>query len=284
MNIESKTIPASSTQKNEIQAQTIKSSDTKEVSSTFKDELETAKGQENTENSNAQSSDSTTINKTSDDKTKTSKISSKNNTPESEKTDENIANSLNALNFKIAAINEIKNNSNIKTHTDLSISKTDNKSDDHFKNIKMNQDDAMFFLNLIQNQQLSAQTTPIIGNNVENNQLQNFTEIKTNAAQSTTQVSAALLNALNNAAKTGKSFRIDFDNNIAVIMKVDKEGTLSANFIPGSAAVEQYLRNNIAGLRQNFDNQGLPYNQLSYSKHQQQEQKEQQNNKENGNE
>lgn len=143
----------------------------------------------------------------------------------------------------------------------------------------MDNNDIMFFVNLVENRQMIAQNNPVINSNINNN----FTDIKSEATQETVRVSATLMDAINDSLKTNKSFRIDFDKDIAVIMRVDKEGVLSANFIPGSAAVENYLRNNIETLRQNFDNQNLPYNELSY-KRQQKEEHQQHQNKENENE
>ena len=69
---------------------------------------------------------------------------------------------------------------------------------------------------------------------------------------------------------------------IAVIIKVNKDGSLMANFIPGDKAVEQYLRNNIASLRQRFDEENLSYSELSYSnsKNQQQQKRKKENDNE----
>lgn len=179
------------------------------------------------------------------------------------------------LSSKIATLSQLKNMTN--SQVGHSTSEKISSKDDYGKTIKMDSKDITFFLNLVDNQQMVAQSAQA------NNQLNNpnlsdnsFTQIKTEAAQATVNVSQTLLDSLNDAAKTGKAFRIDFDNNIAVIMKVDKEGVLSANFIPGTAAVEAYLKNNISGLRQAFDEQGLPYNQLSYSNQQKQQKQKQQ--------
>jgi hypothetical protein len=79
------------------------------------------------------------------------------------------------------------------------------------------------------------------------------------------QVSQALLNALNEARQTNQPIRIDFDQNVAVILRVNQNGSLSANFIPGDKIVEQYLRQNIDLLRNTFDEKNLPYSDLSYS-------------------
>lgn len=201
------------------------------------------------------------------------------------KEDELFIKSYNELNSKIAAINDLKGNSHSKSEG--TSSKTDDLKADsslYCSTIKMDNNDISFYLNLVNNQQLSAQCGQLNNTGQINT---DFTEIKSEATQKTVQVSATLLDALNESAKTNKPVRIDFDSDIAVIMKVDKNGVLSANFIPGSAAVEQYLRNNIESLRQNFDNQNLPYNELNYSNREKQNQEEKQSknrNKENSDE
>lgn len=186
---------------------------------------------------------------------------------------------INELSSKISTINALKKGSISATKgTSSKIDETTDKSA-YCQTINLDKKDATFFINMIENQQMSAGNATGAASSIDNN----FTEIKNEATQQTVQISQTLIDGLNKASATGKPLRIDFDNNIAVIMKVDKNGTLSANFIPGDAAVENYLRNNIAGLRQSFDDQGLPYNQLSYSQQQKQGQKEK-NNKENKNE
>jgi len=199
-----------------------------------------------------------------------------------EKTSE-VTDPIAELSSRIATLSELKTGIS-KTQGVTSKTKETTSTTEIGQTIKMDNKDVSFFLNLVQNQQMSAQAAQ---GSTSNSALTGFTDIKSEATQQTVQVSSTLLDAMNEASKTGKSFRIDFDSDVAVIMKVDKNGTISANFIPGDAAVENYLRNNIAGLRQNFENQGLAYNEISYSKQQKQEQQEQQkrkNDKENENE
>ena len=93
--------------------------------------------------------------------------------------------------------------------------------------------------------------------------------------QQSVQVSSVLMDKLAESLKTNQPFRIDFDKDVSVILKVNKDGSLAANFIPGDKAVEQYLRNNISFLKQRFDEQDLPYSQLSYSNSRQQQQRRQ---------
>ena len=87
---------------------------------------------------------------------------------------------------------------------------------------------------------------------------------------------------LADSLRTNQPFRIDFDKDVSVIIKVNKDGSLSANFIPGDKAVEQYLRNNISYLRQRFDEENLSYSELNYSNSR--EQNRQKQKKENDNE
>jgi len=191
----------------------------------------------------------------------------------------NVTDPITELSSKIATINELKSGvskakefrfKNIETNDKIDIGQT----------IKMDTNDVTFFLNLVGNQQMSAQAVQGLTQNLANTE---FTSIQTEATQQTVQVSSTLLDAMNESAKTGKSFRIDFDSDVAVIMKVDRNGTLSANFIPGDTAVENYLRNNISLLKQTFEDKGLAYNELTYSRQhkQEQQQEKRKNNKEN---
>jgi len=96
------------------------------------------------------------------------------------------------------------------------------------------------------------------------------------------KVSSVLMEKLADSMKTNQPFRIDFDKDVSVIIKVNKDGSLSANFIPGDKAVEQYLRNNISFLKQRFDDENLRYTELSYSnsRNQQQQRRKKENNNE----
>lgn len=277
---------------------------TQDSSTSFKGELEAAKSQDSTEATDAKAEATKVADaKTSDVKAQESAKTESNNAAQKTSEDnaaqqvkkdqltstkDKIAGHLDAskffdpieeLNSQLATLNDLKNT---KTQGVKSKSSTSAK-DDYCQTIKMDNKDITLFMNLVQNQQMVAQNHSGIDPNSGNK----FTDIKTEVTKASVPVSETLMNALNDSAKTGKSVRIDFDSNVAVIMKVDKNGTLSANFIPGDAAVENYLRNNIAGLRQSFDDQGLPYNQLSYSKQSRQDQEQgqrQSNNKENENE
>ena len=127
--------------------------------------------------------------------------------------------------------------------------------------LSINEQDAEFFVNLVNDnangvnaQSIAAQAQNAVDTGADVQQV-----------QKSAHLSEALLNAINTAKETNQPLRIDFDNNVAVILRVSKDGTIAANFIPGDKAVEQYLRNNIDLLKNNFDENNLPYSDLSYS-------------------
>jgi len=143
-----------------------------------------------------------------------------------------------------------------------------------YSTISMSDNDAMFFANLVTKTDMSMQS--IAGEFQKSLQPGKIEQV-----QKTAQVSSVLMEALSESMKTNKPFRIDFDKDISVVMRVDRDGSLNANFIPGDKAVEAYLRNNISYLKQRFDEQNLSYGELTYSKHKRQEQdEERKNNKE----
>ena len=147
-----------------------------------------------------------------------------------------------------------------------------------YQKITMSDEDAAFFVNLVTQTDMSMQSIA--------SEFQKALDASTvQNVQKTARVSSLLMEALTESMKTNKPFRIDFDENVSVIMRVDKNGSLSANFIPGDKAVEAYLRNNIPYLKQRFEEQNLSYNELTYSRHKKQEQEgEKRNNKEKDNE
>lgn len=147
-----------------------------------------------------------------------------------------------------------------------------------YTNIQMSDNDALFFSNLVKNTDMSNQS--IAGEfqkALDNGNIQQV--------QSTAKASAALIAALQESSKTNQPFRIDFDKDVSVIIKVDKDGKINANFIPGDKAVENYLRNNIELLKNRFNEEDIAYGDLNYSKSKQdKEEQRKQNNKENSHE
>lgn len=253
-----------------------KTSDVQEDSAADDDKKAEAKGDEKTQNSENKQ-DNTVKN---EDKQQGQQNNSQNggqqnpqNQASAELSDE--ISSILKLNGKISDVNAFQNQtfiSGISEEVFTSAPAID------YSRFSMSQDDAMFFTNLVTKTDMSMQSIAgefqkeLSAGNVQN-------------VQKTAKVSSVLMDALSESMKTGKAFRIDFDKDVSVVMRVDRDGNLNANFIPGDKAVEAYLKNNISYLRQRFDEQNLPYNELTYSRHRRQNQEEEKrNNKENNNE
>ena len=216
--------------------------------------------------------------KKSDDTKKELKTEKKETTKKTEKTvaksESKNVNEDKKLNAEIAFNNTLNfNNVNMMLTNDIqqmieNTAKVDNittlswgmYSDNSSKSVlNMNETDAQFFIDLantdnVNMQGVTAQAQSMIDNGVAAAQVkQNF------------QVSQALLNALSESRENNQPVRIDFDNNMSVILRVGRDGAVSAHFIPGDKAVEQYLKSNIESLKNSFDEQELPYSDLSYS-------------------
>lgn len=157
----------------------------------------------------------------------------------------------------------------------VELSSTEDNSNDSlmFNSLSITQADAEFFVNLTQNNDVSMQNITTQAQNL----LNQGTDVR--EVQQNVKISETLLNALNTAKENNQPLRIDFDQNIAVILRVGKDGALAANFIPGDKAVEQYLRNNIESLKNTFRENDLPYSDLSYSNRGSKQQKENRRNK-----
>lgn len=127
---------------------------------------------------------------------------------------------------------------------------------------KIGVNDAIFFVNLLNQQNLINYT-------VEDDKL-NISDSNGKKIDGT----VALLNMLKTSFDTKKSIRLDFDRNVTVILKLDKEGKIQAHFIPGTSEVENYLKNNISSLKQRFDEENINYSSLSYSQNKENKQKQ----------
>lgn len=134
---------------------------------------------------------------------------------------------------------------------------------------KIGINDAIFFVNLLNQEGL-------VSYKVENDSL-SITDVNNKKINATT----SLLNMLQTSFDSKKPIRLDFDNNVTVILKLDKEGKIQAHFIPGTSEVETYLKNNISCLKQSFDEEEINYSYLGYSK--QKGNKEEQKNKKRSN-
>lgn len=165
----------------------------------------------------------------------------------------NILQMMNTNEAQISAASNIEKSGSIFNFDSLNSANSGNTT------ISMTQDDAQFFINLTQSNDVSAQNISVQAQNM----IANGASIA-ETAQST-KVSQALLEALSNSRENNQPLRVDFDQNVSVILRVGQDGALSARFIPGDKAVEQYLRNNIESLKATFRENDLPYSDLSYS-------------------
>ena len=88
------------------------------------------------------------------------------------------------------------------------------------------------------------------------------------------QVSKTLADLLAKSMNENKPVRIDFDNNISVIIKVSRNGKISADFLPSSQVAEACLKENLPLLRQRFDDNNIEYDELNQRKQRQEDDKE----------
>lgn len=113
------------------------------------------------------------------------------------------------------------------------------------------------------------------------NQLNGFvnnmvTANQSNLSYTSMNFSKNLYEALNKGYKNNTPVRIDFENSSSVILKIDKEGKLSAQFLASEKGMENLLKENLYLLRAKFDKEGIPYKELVYK-----EKQDNQNNKSN---
>lgn len=144
------------------------------------------------------------------------------------------------------------------------------------KSIKMTEADAKFFQNLVENNNQVSQDSKATD-------MANQATLKDVEEAHSAKVSKSILNALKESQETNKSFRVDFDKDLSVILKVNRNGRISAEFLPGDAAVEQYLKSNIPLLKQKFNDEGLEYENLSYRDQSRKDNKEEKRNNRNSN-
>lgn len=95
------------------------------------------------------------------------------------------------------------------------------------------------------------------------NGVANIENLAPQAAQKSVQVSKTLADMLAKAKDAQQPLRIDFDNGISVIIKISREGKLSADFLPSTQVAEAYLKENLPLLKQRFDEKSLDYDELN---------------------
>ena len=150
----------------------------------------------------------------------------------------------------------------VKTVTNSTgIKKVDTKSNitvetvASFDDIAMSKNDVDFFAKLVENGQSS---------------------ISTKETAEASQVSKTLADMLAKSMNDNKPIRINFDNDISVIIKVSKDGKISADFLPSSQIAEAYLKENLPLLRQKFEDNNIDYEELNHREQKQNEKDENQ--------
>ncbi len=267
----SATATASTSDVNSTQTQSKTSSSSKSDKS-FEDEMKTASKTEETKNSSKDDKKISNDKKAEKDATKeANKLSQEMKEPDDIVPSDVYSGGVNFTDFKYHNEGQSLLSQNIQDllNTKDLMNTVNSATTVDYDVINMSDSDANFFANLVQNTDMSMQS---IAANISDQMAEGAQNIQKNV-----QVSSVLMDKLAESMKTNQPFRIDFDKDVSVIIKVNKDGSLAANFIPGDKAVEQYLRNNIASLRQRFDEQDLSYTQLSYSNSRQQQQQKRQN-------
>lgn len=256
-------------------AKSTKTSSSSKADKSFEDEMKTASKTEDTKDSKVSEKD--------DKKVSNDKRTQKDSTKEANKLTEELkepddivpsdvySGGVNFTDFKYHNEGQSLLSQNIQDllNTKDLMSTVNSATTIDYDAINMSDSDANFFANLVQNTDMSMKS---IANQINEQMAEGAQNIQQNV-----QVSSVLMDKLAESMRTNQPFRIDFDKDVSVIIKVNKDGSLAANFIPGDKAVEQYLRNNISSLRQRFDEQNLSYTQLSYSNSRQQQQQRRQN-------
>ena len=268
---------ASASDVNSTQSKSKTSSSSKSGKS-FEDEIKTASNTEETNDSKETEKTSKDDKKVSDKEKASQKDSNKEanklaeelKTPDDIVPDDVYSGGINFTDFKYHNESQSLLTQNIQDllNTKNLMSTVNSAQTIDYDVINMSDSDATFFANLVQNTDMSMQS---IASQIQTQMAEGSQNIQQNV-----KVSSVLMEKLSESLKTNQPFRIDFDKDVSVIIKVNKDGSLAANFIPGDKAVEQYLRNNISFLRQRFDEQNLSYSQLSYSNSRQQQQQKRQ--------
>ena len=114
-----------------------------------------------------------------------------------------------------------------------------------YDSIIMNQADVEVFAQLVQNGEVDVKN------------------LAPEAAKQSIQISKTLADMIAKSMETNQPLRIDFDNNISVIIRISRDGKISADFLPSTQVAEAYLKENLPLLRQKFDDNNIKYDELN---------------------
>ena len=118
------------------------------------------------------------------------------------------------------------------------------------------------FLQLLSSSTTTVIDKMIISQNTDEVQIQ--TKDGINVSYKTTNFSKGVFNIVEYAFNSQKPIRVEMTENSSVILKIDKGGQLSAEFLSSDKAMEAMLKNNIPILRNKLDTEGVPYKDISY--------------------
>jgi hypothetical protein len=138
-----------------------------------------------------------------------------------------------------------KNNALNNTQTVSNKNSTTVENMIKFDYIIMNQADVEVFVKLVENGGLDMNS--ISSKNINGN----------------IQISKTLADMLLKAKENNQPLRIDFDNNISIIIRISREGKISADFLPSTQIAEAYLKENLPLLKQRFDENNIEYESLN---------------------
>jgi len=88
-------------------------------------------------------------------------------------------------------------------------------------------------------------------------------------------VSKGLFNLIEYSLKSKKPVRLDFKGDSSVILKMNKEGKLIAEFLSNNEAMAYILKSSIPNLRNKMDSEGIPYDDIFYNDNKQNKNKKQ---------
>lgn len=114
-----------------------------------------------------------------------------------------------------------------------------------YDTVLMNESDVEVFANLVDGKDI------------------NINNLSPESLQKSVHVSKTLADMLAKAMEDNKPIRIEFDNGISVIIKISRDGKLSADFLPSTQIAEAYLRENLPILKQRLSDQNLDYDELN---------------------
>lgn len=161
----------------------------------------------------------------------------------------------NLVNLAIKENMTVRENKN-KTYVDLLIKCDKDIYTEKFKeNIsEMTQDDCKFF-------ELVASKQNIFINNSNSFSLEDESG---KTILKDLNFSKSLINLIEYSYASNRPIRIDFGKDLSLILRIDKQGRVSAEFISSDKAMEFLLKTNIPHLKQRLDSSGIKYKKIYY--------------------